>query len=244
MDGAPHPIGRLGNVATFERGKCVIAFLFGVNKMGKIRSCGDLKYTTTDLYCAAWAPIKLPTWDHIAQMTLGIKSTSRAWSFLKTDHQSEYKKLPLDQAHANLAMVALRDPSNGAWIAFPPRPLLFGSEAEVIRNIAFPRAAAIWRIESWESRRFHTLATLGPSDIEIDALGAVRRFDLAVGISLKDDKTGMCWGNDIFRSRWRIPDPGGRYVPKNKFTRWESRSSALNDPPNTRPGGLRQRPTR
>ena len=41
---------------------------FGSDQMAKPRACDGLKYGTANLYFAVMAPIKLPTWDHIAQM--------------------------------------------------------------------------------------------------------------------------------------------------------------------------------
>ena len=70
------------------------AFRFAVDQGGKIRACDDLKYSTTNQYCATKTPTKLPTWDHIGQMALEVNSTDRPWAFIKTDHEAAYKQSP------------------------------------------------------------------------------------------------------------------------------------------------------
>ena len=139
----PMAIDPEGNVATYAANGVVIAFRFGVDQQDKIRSCDDLKYSTTNEYCTVWTPIKLPTWDHLAQISLDLKDTNEPWIFFKQDHASAYKQLPLDPDHAKFAMVALRHPKLGTWFAFSPRSLLFGAEAAVTHYNCFSRALAV-----------------------------------------------------------------------------------------------------
>ena len=60
-------------------------------------------------------------------MALDVRDTMRPWSFLKADHEAAYKQLPLDPAHATLAMVGLRHPQLWTWHGFLPHTLLFGA---------------------------------------------------------------------------------------------------------------------
>ena len=127
-----------------------------------MRSCDDLKYSTTNEYCTVWTGAKLPTWDHIGQMTMGVRGAMRPWDFMKMDHESAYKQLPMDADHGKYAMAALRRPVAGAWFAFPPRALLFGAEASSTHYNFFPRTLSvlinrIFGITSWL-----TLMTWGP----------------------------------------------------------------------------------
>ena len=51
--GKPLKIDAFGKIATFGRNPTVVAFrLADVEEMGRIRDCDDLKYSTTNLYCA------------------------------------------------------------------------------------------------------------------------------------------------------------------------------------------------
>lgn len=76
---------QVGEVATFGRISAVVAFRFAVEQMGKIRARDDIKYPTENLYFSVWAPIKLPTWDHISQMARAVAGDNRQWVFSKAD---------------------------------------------------------------------------------------------------------------------------------------------------------------
>ena len=69
-----------------------------------------MKRNDVNPYCAVWTFEKLPTWGHIAQMRLNVEHTKRDWGLPRADREAAYKQLPLRPEHANLAMVALRDP--------------------------------------------------------------------------------------------------------------------------------------
>ena len=141
--GDPIPIDMAGNLSTFGKNGVAVALRFGVDQMDKLRACGDLKYSTTNMYCTVWTPIKLPTWGHIGQMALNIADPRRSWSFMKRDHEAAYKQLPLGDNQTKYAMVALRHPTAMEWRAFPPRSFLVGAEAAAIHYNSYPRAAEI-----------------------------------------------------------------------------------------------------
>ena len=132
-----------GNLATFGENGLFIAFRFGVGKMDKLRSRDDLKYSTTNMYCTVWTPIKLPTWGHIGQMALNVDESHRSWTFMKMDRESAYKQLLLGDARAKYAMLTLRHPTAMEWRAFPPHSLLFGAEAAAIHYNCYSRTVAI-----------------------------------------------------------------------------------------------------
>ena len=133
----PVPLGPCGKTPLPDMPAAAIAFRFGVDQLDKIRSCDDIKYSTTNEYCAVWTPIKLPTWDHIGQMASDVKETNRPWSFLKVDHEAAYKQLPLDPSRAKYALAALLRPTLLTWHAFRPHALLFGAEADVAHYNCF-----------------------------------------------------------------------------------------------------------
>ena len=85
----PLPPDRDGREAYYRNKGIVIACRFGVGQIDKLRSCDDLKYSTTNMYCTSPTPIKLLTWGHIAQISLNIRQTEERWAFFKTDHEAE-----------------------------------------------------------------------------------------------------------------------------------------------------------
>ena len=62
------------NLSAGEKALCAptpdlnIAFRFGVALDGKLRACDDPRYLRTSITCALMTPIKLVSWDHIAQI--------------------------------------------------------------------------------------------------------------------------------------------------------------------------------
>ena len=118
-------------------------FRFGVYQVDKIRACDDLQYSATTNFGCVATPIKLPTWDHIGQLALGVKTSNRPWTFIKTDHEAAYKQPPLGRGHSKYAMVTLRHPRAGIRHAFLPHSLLFGAEAAVTHCDCFSRTIGI-----------------------------------------------------------------------------------------------------
>ena len=72
-----------------------IAFRFGVAKTGKLRACGDLRHSHTNLACAVLTPIKLISWDHIDELARMTVGSAKQWHFMKADHEAAYKQLPV-----------------------------------------------------------------------------------------------------------------------------------------------------
>ena len=125
--GDPIPIPISGILPDIQPEGVNIAFRFGVEQADKLRACDDLNHNWVSLACSVWAPITLPTWDHIAQSALDLRKRKLNCEFSKEDHASAYGNLPLLPEHARLAFFALRSPDNGQWYAFPPRALIFGA---------------------------------------------------------------------------------------------------------------------
>ena len=86
-----------------------------------------------NLRTSVFAPITLPTWDRISQMSKHIYNSMVAWGFLKAYHKDAYKQLLLlDQGYVNLTLFPLISPASGLWYAFVPRVLLFGAPSSAI----------------------------------------------------------------------------------------------------------------
>lgn len=132
-----------GDIPIFVHGAANAAFRFGVTQGEKLRACDDLRRNMVNLCALVMTPITLPTWGHLAQMAKQVPPSGFDWAFIKGDHASAYKQLPLDPRYANLTVVAPRNPSSGLWEAFVPRVLLFGAVSAVIDYNCFFRALAV-----------------------------------------------------------------------------------------------------
>ena len=138
----PLPIDIDCSGATYAHGSVKISLRLGVDQADKLRACDDLNHNDVDLYFTVWPPIKLPTWDRIAQMRLNVRPSRETREFPNADREAAYKQLPMRPAHANLAMVALRDPITSRRIAFHPKALPFGPTSAVLRYSCFSRLSA------------------------------------------------------------------------------------------------------
>ena len=65
-------------------------------------------------------------------MCLDTRGRRKKWAFFKADRESAYKQPPMEPDHADLALVALRNPTSGKRMAFPPMALLFGAASAVL----------------------------------------------------------------------------------------------------------------
>ena len=78
----------------------------------------------TNLCTTALTPITLPAWGRMAQIAKNIHHTYIDCAFLKGDHASAYKQLPLYPRYANLTAIVLRNPKTGRRADFAPKVLL------------------------------------------------------------------------------------------------------------------------
>ena len=228
--GAPIPIDLSGNVATFEEGKTNIAFRFGVAQGDKLRACDDLRHNCVNLHCTVWTPIKLPTWDHISQMCLRVRRTKRRWAFFKADHEAAYKQLPLAPDQAKLALVALKNPTSGKWMAFPPKALLFGAEAAVLHYNCFSRLISVIFNKTFGIpllAYFDDFGALAPKNLCEKALKTFETFCETLGIRLKTAKTELGTRLTFLGLKGDFPKPSNDMtlsirLPKAKAAKWAS----------------------
>ena len=138
-------------------------------------------------------PITLPTWDHLAQMAKSVHSSGIDWAFIKGDHASAYKQLPLDPHYANLTIVALRGPSSGRWEAFAPRVLLFGAVSAVTHYTCFSRAVAVLLLNKYFgiplANYYGDFGAFHPAIIAPKALGAFSEASATLCAFLNDKKS-------------------------------------------------------
>ena len=90
----PFPLSTREGSHALSNPELNISFLFGVEQGNKLRACDDLRYSRTNLSCVVETPIKLVSWDHIAELSNVVNDNSRGWSFFKADHEASYKQHP------------------------------------------------------------------------------------------------------------------------------------------------------
>ena len=188
----PFALSTKGQPYTLKDSNLNIAFRFGVEQSDKLRACDDLRYSLTNLACVVETPIKLASWDHVAEMCHSIASSSHAWHFMKADHEAAYKQLPLDWDQAKLAVVALRSPEDGRWYGFFSRTLLFGAVAAVIHYNVFSRIISelVCRIFGIPMvSYFDDFGAMLPKQLAQQGLQTFTRWCELLGIQLKKKKS-------------------------------------------------------
>ena len=188
----PFPLCSKGRPFVLENSKLNIAFRFGVAQGEKLRACDDLRHSHTNLSCVVETPIKLVSWDHLAELTNLVNDGSRDWAFFKADHEAAYKQLPLDYSHAKLAVVALRSPIDGRWYGFLSRTMMFGAISAVLHYNVFSRL-----LSEIVSKLlgipllcfFDDFGSIIPAELANRALATFTAFCSKLGITLKTAKS-------------------------------------------------------
>ena len=177
---------------TLKDKKLNIAFRFGVEQADKLRACDDLCHSMTNLACVVQTPIKLASWDHVAEMCRLVASTACDWHFFKADHEAAYKQLPLNWEHSRLAVIALRSPTDGRWYGFMSRTLMFGAVAAVIHYNVFSRIISELMCRLFGIPMlsyFDDFGGLLPAKLARQGLSTFSRWCEILGISLKLEKS-------------------------------------------------------
>ena len=115
----------------FERAEFNSAFILGAGQQSKLRERDDRIRNAANLRKTTPTPVTLSTRGHISQVFKHLYAPNRGRSFLNCDHDSSYKKLPLDPEFAFITAVSLRDPFPIRWMAFIPS---YGSAGDLIRT--------------------------------------------------------------------------------------------------------------
>ena len=172
--------------------KLNIAFRFGVDQGGKLRACDDLKRSLTNLACSVLTPIKLVSWDHVAELCRLVSSAAFDWEFSKADHEADYKQLPLEGKHSQLAVIALKGPKTKRRYGFFIRTMVFGAVAAVLHYNVFSRTLAELanHFLGIPMLRFcDDFGALTPSCLTPLALQTFTSFCATLGIKLKKEKS-------------------------------------------------------
>ena len=158
----PFPLCSANRPFVMNNPELRIAFRFGVGQSLKLRGCDDLRHSRTNLACVVETPIKLVSWDHLAELTHFVNTGSRDWGFFKADHEAAYKQLPLDFPHAKLAVVPLRSPTDGLCYGFVSRTMMFGAIAAALHYNVFSRLLSELVSKLWAFPFCAFLMTLAP----------------------------------------------------------------------------------
>lgn len=106
----PMKLSTIGSPFALGNPQLNIAFRCGVEQSDKLRACGDLRHSATHLACAVGTPIRLVSWDHVAEITQAVNDRSMDWAFAKSDREADYKQLRLQAERATISVVALKSP--------------------------------------------------------------------------------------------------------------------------------------
>ena len=195
----PIPLAENGKPVTWKSERFNVAFRFGVRQDDKIRACDDLKHSLTNLSCAVLTPIKLVSWDHLAQLSHLLSNPRNAdWGLLKADHEAAYKQLPIDPEDQRNAIIALRHPRSGKWFGFVTRALIFGAVADVLHYNVFSRLRTAIINKALGIPMvcfFDDFAAMIQQCLGEKALAIFTRFCELIGIQLKPGKSAV--GNKI-----------------------------------------------
>ena len=137
-------------------------------------------------------------------MCLDIRDRRAKWAFFKADHEEAYKQLSMAPGHANLALIALRNPTSGQWMAFPPKALVSGAVSAVLHYNSFSRLISaifnkIFGIPSLAY--FDDFGALVPAVLCDRALATFEGFCETLGIRLKVSKTELGGAPNLFGSQ-------------------------------------------
>ena len=189
---APFPLASTSEPHTLKFPELNIAFRFGVEQADKLRACDDLCHSRTNLACKVLTPIKLVSWDHLAEMCRRTSKFNLDWHFFKADHEAAYKQLPLNWEHSSLAVIALRSPKDNRWYGFMSRTLMFGAIAAVIHYNVFSRLLAELTCKIFGIpivSYFDDFGALLPSPLAKRGLEVFTAFCSHLGITLKKTKS-------------------------------------------------------
>ena len=106
---------------------------FSVAQADKNSSREDLRHARTNRALDVLAPIDLVTWDHVSEIANRFPDMWPLCDFVKCDHKSAHKALPVAPAETPLEVSALKSPADRKFYAFASMTLLLGSIASAPR---------------------------------------------------------------------------------------------------------------
>ena len=140
--GPPRKLNREGRFSDSPNEEINLVFRFPVFQSDKVRAIDDLKQGLVNEFCVIDSPIVLPSWGHVVEQILPTNGIHRGWDFLKIDHESAYKNLPIRPSDSRFCNIVLWSEVEGCWFAFEPKTQIFGSIASVLHYNVFSRLLA------------------------------------------------------------------------------------------------------
>ena len=92
----PVPLSTDGKPLLWSSKRYNVSFRFGVLQADKLRACDDLKHSIANLTRTVETPIRLLSWDNIAQLSAMLAAGGGDWVMFKADHKASYKQPPID----------------------------------------------------------------------------------------------------------------------------------------------------
>ena len=127
MPPAADPLGRRWQVSPFAIRLLQYPLSFWGIQSGKLRDCGDLKHSMTNLSCTPSTPTQLVSWGHMARLSQLLVKEGGDWALTKAGHEAACKQLPIEPRDQRHVIVALRRPRAHTWRGFATRALIAGS---------------------------------------------------------------------------------------------------------------------
>ena len=137
-------------------------------------------------------PIKLVSWGHLAELSNLVNSGRRDWAFFKADHDAAYKQLPTEARHSQLAVIALRSPSDKRGYGSIIRAMVFGAVADVLHYNVLSRKISEIPTQLFGAPLrcfFDDFGAMVPGGISEIALKTLSLFCPNLGIKLKIAKS-------------------------------------------------------
>ena len=90
----PVPLPHDGKPLLRSSNRYNVSYRFGVLLAAKIRACGDLEHSMANLTCTVETPIRLLSWDNIAQLSAMLEAGGGDWAMFKSYQKADYKQTP------------------------------------------------------------------------------------------------------------------------------------------------------
>ena len=176
-----------------DKSCCLPARRFGVAQGSKLRSCDNLKRSQTNLAADIGSKIRLPGAIDLARIVDEVQKDGnhKNIGFLKADHESAYKQLPMRPPHSLLSLVTLRSPFGSKIWCFRARTLVFGSSSAVLGYNVFAKtvAALMTRLYNFPFiSYFDDFASAGPLSLVSLVLSLFVEFCDLIGVKCKLSK--------------------------------------------------------
>ena len=138
----PVLLNKFGQIDAAPKSKINPVFRFPVFQSDKVRAIDDLRRGLVNRFCVIDSLNVPPSWDRIAEIILPINGIDRNWDFIKGDHESAYKNLPLSPPRSRFCVITFKNHIDSKWYGFEAKTHIFGAVASVLHYNVFSRLIA------------------------------------------------------------------------------------------------------